>query len=257
DLAAMGAEPVGILATLLFPPGCQETDISALVDDLDAAARELGVEILGGHTEVAPELQRPIVSLAGVGLAPRDRLVRSGGARPGHELLLTKAAGLEGTAILAADLAERLSTTLSEDLLARARDFRAELSVVPEGLLAARLGASALHDPTEGGVLGAVWELAEASAQGFELWSDRIPIRPETRAICRALGLDPLKLVSSGAMLIAAERGAALQQGLTAAGIPCAIVGRIVERGRWLIDGVRRTPAAPVVRDELWRALEG
>lgn len=130
DLAAMGAEPIGVLVTLLMPEGCTEADVAALMDDVDAAARELGVEVLGGHTEVAPGVRAPILSLAGVGRAPRDRLLRSSGGRPGQDLLLTKAAALEGTAILAADLAERLAGRVPPDVLERARGFSAELSVV-------------------------------------------------------------------------------------------------------------------------------
>src|SRR5207248_1346133 len=163
DLAAMGAEPVGVLPALLFPAAAEPEDVRRTMQQIDRAARELGIEVLGGHTEVTPGLAGPIIAMTAVGRAPKGRVVTSAGARPGDALVLTKAAGLEGTAILAADLAERLRGRVPRDVLERARGFVARLSVVPEGRLAAELGATAMHDPTEGGVLGALWELAEAS----------------------------------------------------------------------------------------------
>jgi hydrogenase maturation factor len=257
DLAAMGARPIGVLATLLLPESAEEADVARLMADVDRAARELGIEVLGGHTEVAPGLASPLIAMTAVGRAPRDRLLASANARPGQQLVLTKAAGLEGSAILATDLADRLAAQLPAATLERARGFLAELSVVPEGLLAAELGAAALHDPTEGGLLGAVWELAEAAACGFELELSAVPVRPETRAICAVLAADPLKLIASGALLAATPDGTALVTGLRAAGFEAAVIGRLTAGPeRTIIDGAARRPAGPVLRDELWRILE-
>jgi hydrogenase maturation factor len=257
DLAAMGARPIGVLVTLMLPESAEESDVATLMADVDRAARELGIEVLGGHTEVAPGLTSPLIAMTAVGRAPRDRLLASANARPGHQLVLTKAAGLEGSAILATDLADRLTGQLPADLLARARGFLAELSVVPEGLLAAELGAAALHDPTEGGLLGAVWELAEAAACGFELDLAAVPVRPETRAICAIFDADPLKLIASGALLAAAADGAGLVAGLQAAGHQAAVIGRLTAGPeRTIISDSTRRPAGPVLRDELWRILE-
>jgi len=256
DLAAMGAAPVGVLATLLYPEQASPDDVARTMADIDRAARELDIEVLGGHTEVTPGLVAPIIAMTAVGRAPRDRVVTSAGARPGQALVLTKAAGLEGTAILATDLADRLAGRVPEATLERARRFVERLSVVPEGLLAARHGAAAMHDPTEGGVLGALWELAEASGVGYRLRRADVPVLPETRAICEALGADPLKLISSGALLIACEDGPAMVAALTAAGIPATVVGEIVASERVLIGPTGAQPAEPVWRDELWRLLD-
>src|SRR5262245_23616327 len=199
----MGARPVGVLPTLLFPESTSEDDVERVVNDIHRAAVELGIEVLGGHTEVAPGLTAPIISMTAVGRARRDRLVTSGGARPGDTLILTKWAALEGTAILATDLAGRLQGKVAPDLIARAQGLTSRLSVVRDGTQAAELGATALHDPTEGGVLGALWELSEASGHGFEVDASAVPLLEETRQICAVFGADPLKLISSGAMLIA------------------------------------------------------
>src|SRR5215210_110441 len=126
DVAAMGATPIGVLATLLFPESAEEADVEAVMLDVDRAARELGIEVLGGHTEVAPGLQAPLIAMTAVGRAPRDRLLASANARPGHDLVLTKAVGLEGTAILATDFEHHLRGRLPAETISRAQGFVAE-----------------------------------------------------------------------------------------------------------------------------------
>jgi hydrogenase expression/formation protein HypE len=258
DLAAMGAEPVGLLATLLFPAGVRPDQIARLTADIDAAAKRANVEVLGGHTEVAPGVSVPLVVMTGVGKVRRDRLVTAAGARPGDALVLTKAAALEGTHVLAADLTSRLSS-VPDDLLEAARGYADELSVVPEARLAVELGATAMHDPTEGGVVGALWEMAEASGCGFRVDVSAITLREPTLAICAALGVDPLRLISSGALLIACTDGPAMVAGLRTGGVFAARVGTMVSihDGRVLVhpDG-REQVIDRLDRDELYRVLE-
>ncbi len=257
DVAANGAAPVAVLLTILAPEGAPARAVAAVMRDAHRAARELGVEIVGGHTEVTPGLPRLLLALTAVGRVPRGRLLTSAGARPGDALILTKAAGLEGTAVLAHDLADTLRGRVPAAALRRARGFLREISVVPDALAAASAGATALHDVTEGGVLGAVHEMVTASGVGCVVRADAIPVRAETRAICAALGLDPLRLLGSGALLVATPDGAGLVDALAARGIPATVIGRARPRRR----GRRRlTPAGPVrlgpvARDELYRAF--
>jgi hydrogenase expression/formation protein HypE len=258
DLAAMGAEPVGVLATLLFPAGVSAEDIATLTTEIDATCRALNVEVLGGHTEVAPGLSQPLVVMAGVGKARRDRLLTAAQAKPGDALVLTKAAALEGTHILAADLFDELTVRgVPEDVLASARAYGEELSVVPEARLAVELGATAMHDPTEAGVIGALWEMAEASGCGFHVDLGLIPIREPTRSICAALGADPLRLIASGALLIACRDGAAMVNGLGAHGVGAAHIGVMTEGQKLLThsDGSQEE-VTRLDRDELYRILE-
>jgi hydrogenase maturation factor len=258
DVAANGAEPVGVLVTVLLPEKAGEEDLRNLMEEVHRAAGELGIEVLGGHTEVTPGLASTIVSATAVGKAPKDRYVVSSGARAGDALVLTKSAALEGTAILATDFEDRLRGVLGADLLARAQAFRREISVVAEGLAAAAMGATAMHDATEGGVLGAVHEMVTSAGMGVELWVDAVPIRGETRAVCGFFHADPLKLVSSGSMLIACPDGDGMVKGLSAHGIQSAVIGRVTppELGRWVISGGERRELEPSYRDELWRILE-
>jgi hydrogenase maturation factor len=258
DLAAMGAEPLGVLATLLFPAGTRPEAIADLTSEIDATARGLNVEVLGGHTEVAPGLTAPIVVMMGVGRARRDRLVTAAGARVGDALVLTKAAALEGTHILAADFAEQLQRGVPEELLRAAASYGAELSVVPEARLALDLGATAMHDPTEGGIVGAAWEMAEASGAGCVLYAERVPVRDATRAICAVLGVDPLRLIASGALLIACPDGAAMVDDLRAHGIEAAEIGHVTPSGMKVVQPDGSVEAvAELERDELYRLLEG
>jgi hydrogenase maturation factor len=255
DLAAMGAEPIGVLVTLLLSDHDPAAEAAAVMSDVHRAASELGIEVLGGHSEVTPGLPNTIISLTSVGKAAKAAFVTSAGARPGDALLLTKAAGLEGTAILASDRAEKLAPLVGRDVLERAQRFVGEISVVPEGLAAAKAGATAMHDATEGGVLGAIYELCAASGLGVEVEVAAIPVREETRLICAALGIDPLRLVSSGALVVAAPDSDRVLAALAAKGIPAALVGRLVERERVLITPHGRLPLDPPEGDELWRAL--
>ncbi len=255
DVAANGAEPVGVLLTLLLPERTGDADIERLMADADRAARELGVEILGGHTEILSALEQPVISTTALGRVAPGRLVTSAGARPGHHLILTKTAGVEGTAILAADFRSRLEPAVGPDLLERARAFQRQLSAVPDGLAAAAGGASAMHDVTEGGLLGALGELAAASGVGFRVDAGRIPVAPETAAVCRALGADPLKLISSGSMLVAAPDAGAVLAALAARGVPASPIGRVTEAGRVLVRDGRPEEAPFPVEDELWRLL--
>ncbi|MBI3975407.1 MAG: AIR synthase [Armatimonadetes bacterium] len=256
DLAATGAEPVALVLTLLLPLQTREEDIEAIMGEVGRTASAVGVAIAGGHTEITGRVTQPVVVVAGIGRAERDEYVHGGGARPGDAVLLTKAAAIEGTAILATDLAEDLAGRVPADLLERARRFIEEISVLPEGRVAVRAGATAMHDVTEGGVVTAAWELAEASGCGIELWADAVPVRPETAAVCAALGADPLGLIGSGAMLITTAAPPRTLAALRDAGIVATEVGAMRAAGRVLRRGSGEVPLAPPDRDELWRLLE-
>ncbi|MDP2873205.1 MAG: AIR synthase family protein [Bacillota bacterium] len=262
DVAACGAEVVGILLTVLLPDGATEQQLVDLAEGAHQAAAELGIEIIGGHTEVTAAVTTPVLSATAVGRVRRDELVRPGGARAGDVLVLTKAAGLEGTSILAETFAERLRAAgVGEDVLERARGLRSRLSVVADAWAARAFRPSAMHDPTEGGVAGAAFELAEASGLGFVLDEARVPVLDETKTLARVLGCDPLRLISSGALLIAVDeaRSADLVAALRDGGFGGAVVGRMAPAGggrQVLRVSGEREIVTDAPRDELWRLLE-
>jgi hydrogenase maturation factor len=256
DVGAMGARPTGVLVTLLLPPEDAVGHLDRITSDVDRACRDLGIAVLGGHSEVVAGLSQPILSLTAIGRGARETLVTSSGAKPGDQLILTKAAAIEGTALLATDFADELTRELGAELVAEAQSYWSEISVVPEGLVAAAAGAHAMHDVTEGGVLTAVNELAEASGVGVRLRVDAVPRRPTTDAICSYFSVDPLALVSSGAMLVAAPKDSGVLAALSARGIPATVIGDVVPEGRRLLLTGKQLPLFVPLRDELWRLLE-
>jgi hydrogenase maturation factor len=260
DLAVRGAAPRWFLATCLLPEGqTTEASVEELFGQLGAACRELGVSLVGGHTEVTHGLDRPLVIGTMLGEVAKDRLVTTGGARPGDALLLTKGVPLEGTSIIARLRATELRARGYEDAwLERARGYLARLSVVPEALLAADLApVHAMHDPTEGGLATALWELADAAGVGLAIEAARIPILPEGRRLCAEFGLDPLGTIASGALLIAlapADAGVVLHA-FAREQIDCAFIGRVVPReaGVTLATGRQVRPLPQFPQDEITR----
>ncbi len=256
DLATAGAIPVAVLLTVLLDTATPQTALATIMGEAGQAAAALGIEIVGGHTEVTPGIDRPLIVSAGIGRVRKEELVTSRGARPGDAVLLTKGAAIEGTAILATDLADRLRGRVDDAVLGQARALIDRISVVPDGLIAAGSGATAMHDVTEGGVLAGVWELAEAAGLGIEIREQAIPVLPETAAICSVLDVDPLALVGSGAMLIATRTPERTQEALVGNGIPTAVIGAMTERTRIVVGPAGARALVPPARDELWRIVK-
>lgn len=231
DIASSGAEAVGILLTLLCPVGTTKREIQEILHEANHSANAMGVEIIGGHTEITDAVNRMIISATAVGKAKVDEVVKTSGARAGDLVYLTKQAATEGTAIIAYEKSDVLDSVLTQGEIALAQSLMDEVSVVPEGSIGAKVGASAMHDATEGGVLGAIHELCEASGVGCIIEKNKIPVLQETHKICRHFGIDPLRLISSGTMVITIpeERSIALEEQLSAACITFSRVGWITE----------------------------
>lgn len=228
DVAASGADPE-FLTNVIFLPDDDPETLDTLTTQLDAAAKSIDAAIVGGHTEYLPELSRPTLSLTCLGRT--DRYVPTGGVSVGDQLLLTKGAAIEGTAILASDFASTLRDRgVNEDVINTATGFFDEISVLPESRLA-REHASAMHDPTEGGVRSGLVELAAASGVNLAIERDRVPIRPETEMICAAMGVDPLAIFGSGALLIAVAPSEAdtVVSALADASIDAATIGHAID----------------------------
>ena len=214
-----------------------------------AAAKAANVEIIGGHTEVTDAVTRMITSAAVIAKAGERGILTTGGMKEGDSIVLSKWACLEGTAIIANDFADRLDG-ISQSELEEARGYMSYVSVVREGLYAYANGAHAMHDVTEGGVFGAAWEMSEASGVGIEIDAAKVPLKPATQKICAALGLDPFRLLSSGAMLIACPDGETLANGLMQMGINAAVIGRAGGKGVRTANG---DMIAPPGADELYK----
>jgi hydrogenase maturation factor len=194
----------------MLPENADSKMVENISTQMHNAARELGIAIVGGHCESTPGLANPIVVGCTIGLTEKGKYVTAAGARAGDKIILTKSAGIEGTAILAADQEEQLKKVFSQPLLDGAKNFYRHISIVKDALIAYRTGGvHAMHDPTEGGILNGIHEMADAANLGVQVAEEKITVEPETAKICRFYEIDPLQLISSGALLIAAEPDAA------------------------------------------------
>lgn len=191
DLASSGAEPVGVMLTVLLPERVREAKLKLIMSQVEEACKKANVQVIGGHTEVTPVVNQPVISVCGVGKVKDGKLVSTAGARPGMDILVSKWIGIEGTSILAKEKEEELSGRFSTSFIDKAKNLDVYISVLSEAAVAVQSGVSAMHDVTEGGIFGALWEMAEASGVGLEIDTKKIPIRQETVEICEFFGINP------------------------------------------------------------------
>ncbi len=256
DLASAGAEPIGVMLTILLPENFEEPELKKMMQQLESACKDVSVQIMGGHTEVTRAVSQPVVTVCGVGKAKKGQLVTTGGARPGMDMIATKWIGLEGTSIIAKEKERELLTRYTADFISKAKEFDRYLSVMGEAAIAVSSGVGAMHDVTEGGIFGALWEMAEASSVGLEIDLKRIPIRQETVEICEFFDINPYELISSGCMLMAAEDGNTLVRKLEKAGIPAVVIGKATAgNDRVIVNEEERRFLEPPKTDELYKVV--
>lgn len=256
DLAASGAEPVGVMLTVMLPDNVEEPQIRKMMQDVEQTCAQLNIEVLGGHTEVTNVVRQPLISVTGVGKIKKDEVLTTGQMKAGQDIVISKWIGLEATAILAKEKEEELKKVFSEDFVNQAKSFDQYLSVLKEARIARECGASAMHDITEGGVFGALWEMAEGAGTGLEVDLRRIPIRQETVEICEFFGVNPYLIMSSGSMMIACPDGYHMVEELKKAGIAAAVVGRATDgNDRILRNGEDIRYLDRPQTDELYRVL--
>ena len=262
DVAVFGVPPAFFTSCILLPEDSTDEMVYEISKQIDVAAKSLGIAVIGGHTEATPDLDRPIIVGCAMGFAKDGRYVTSGGSRPRDKLILTKGAGIEGTAILASEAYHIFKDEIAGDLLDSAMNFYDKISVVKDAILAFNTGGvTAMHDPTEGGVLGGIHEMADAANLGVRIFEDKIPIFEETLEICRFFDIDPLQLIGSGALLISADPGSAekILRNLRDEGVNAEIIGEFLNdpKQRILVraDGRVENLIRPL-SDHLWIALE-
>lgn len=256
DIASGGAELIGILLSIILPEGTEESELKKIVTEAEAACALLNADIMGGHTEISSAVVKPLITVTGIGKVKKNELVTTAGLLPGQKLVMTKWAGLEGTAILANDREKELLSRYGKSFLEGASEFMSHISVVQEARIAAEIGVSAMHDITEGGVFGALWEMGEASNVGIEVEMKKIPIRQETVEICEFFDINPYMLISSGCLLIGTNYGDEIVDALQRAGIEAAVIGKVTGgRDKVIINGEERRFLEPPKSDELYKAL--
>ncbi len=255
DVATSGNRPQFAESIVLLPEMSSTTYVGRIARQIGGAAEESGIAIVGGHTEVTPGLKHPIVAMTMFSVV--NEFVSSSGARDGDTIMMSKTAGLEGTAEIAADRS-LLSGRLPQSTARRAANLISQINITEEAVAGFHTGrVHAMHDCTEGGVLGAAYEMSLASGLGFVLDEGAVPVASETRAICTLLSIDPLKLIGSGSLLLAVEPGgeAEVERALK----PICRVSRVgkFQNGRRVLmaKGGRELLIRESPSDELWRVL--
>jgi hydrogenase expression/formation protein HypE len=232
DVAAAGVAPRWLLLLVLVPRLEDEELLGQIMQDASRAAQEVGASIIGGHTGCSAGLSRPLVAVTALGTASGREPVRTGGARVGDHVLVTKGIVLEGTAILAQDFADvARGLDLSEEDLEEGGRVMARVSVLPEALALAENGVTAMHNVTRGGILETLLEIAYLSAAGTEVEFSRLPIPPIVSRFAQVFEFDPLQMISSGTLVVTVppERVAQVSVALDKLGTPFASVGRVTD----------------------------
>jgi hydrogenase expression/formation protein HypE len=265
DIATTGAVPKWLLVTALLPEGKTTPElVESISQQVYQACRAHQISMIGGHTEITHGLDRPLLIGTLIGEVAHDKLVTPKGARPGDLILLTKGVPVEGTAILAREFPSRLTGTLSADEIGMARQFLHQpgISVLKEAQIAVQIGGvTAMHDPTEGGLAAALWELAKASDNSLEIDANAVPIPPLSRRICQIFGIDPLATIASGALIITCvpDQADRIQLAIQSEGIPCAKIGTVLEGSPMVWETSRDSGPKPLFyphRDEIARIFE-
>ena len=264
DIACTGATPRWFLASLLLPDKSSTPAlVEAIFAQIHAACTDLAISLVGGHTEITYGLDRPLVIGHMLGEVAPAGLISTAGAQVGDDLILTKGIAIEATALIASEKRSELVDYFGIDKLDDYANILHQpgISVVRDAAVATAIGGvHAMHDPTEGGVATGLHELAEAAGVGLEIMAEELPYLPETVALCQHFGLDPLGVIASGALLIAADsrRSGSILAALAEAGIKASRIGRVLrpEQGRQLVGPGGTRPLPTFGRDEITRLFE-
>lgn len=254
NIASSGGELIGIMLSVLLPESTPEKELKSFMHKVEIVCEQLQVDVLGGHTEVTNAVGQPVITITGIGKRKRDTYIKKREALHGHEIVMTKWAGLEGTAILAKAKEKALLTRYSSSFINRAQDMLKYISIIPEAKIANNIDVTFMHDIRRGGVFGALWETGAALKVGLEVDLKKIPLKQETVEICEFFDLNPYMLTSSGSMLIVTDNANYLVSQLMDAGIMAAVIGYIKEgNDRVIINEGEIRYLEPPKSDEIYK----
>ncbi len=201
DIATSGSTLVGIMLTILAPPGTEKKELSLIIQEAQKECDILNMEILGGHTEITDAVNRIVVSGTVVGIGEKKDFNNRKKPGLGDKILITKGIGIEGTGIICTEKRKELEEIFGKEIIEEGQKYLKKISVVKDAEIAKDV-AKVMHDVTEGGILGAIWEVCELFNLGAEIEDSKLKVSEVTQKICDYYKLDPLRLISSGTMLI-------------------------------------------------------
>ncbi len=264
DIVTTGADPRWFLLTYLLPENQTTAElVEEISDQVHDACRQMGVSVIGGHTEITVGLERPVLVGTMIGEVDRDDLITPRGARAGDRVLLTKGVPIEATAILSRDFESRLTDVLTSDELKKAQNYIYDpgISVFDDARVAVRMGkVTAMHDPTEGGLAAALWELAQASEHTFVIETSNVAVPSLANKVCETFRVNPLGAIASGALLItiSSETADAVIEALNNEDIDCTDIGWIEEGPAqvWQTSATGREQLPYPDRDEIVKVYD-
>lgn len=258
NIACSNARPLGVTVNLLIPTEMNEQQLRERIQSVDDVCTKEQIPVLAGHTEVVRCVTEPVLTVTAVGAVSKNKMLSCTQIRPGMDILLTKWIALEGTAILATQYGTELRKRFAKPFIDKAKSFLQYLSIRPEAAVAAQSGAVAMHDLSESGIYGALWEMGQCSGVGLTIDLKKIPVRQETVEICEYFDLNPYKLISGGSLLIAAENGNTVAEKLKQAGTEAVIIGKATDSNdRVLMNGEECRFIETAQTDELWKMEHG
>ncbi|MCQ8211404.1 AIR synthase family protein [Cetobacterium somerae] len=257
DIATEGVSPTGIMLTILAPPHTQKDEIAAIMREAQEEAEKLNVSIIGGHTEITAAVNKIVISATSIGIGKKIDFKKRNTIKAEDRIVITKGIGIEGTGIIAFEKEDELSDIISPKLLQEAKSLLDLTSVVKDGILANKF-SKGMHDVTEGGLLGALWESSCFYDLGLEIFYDKIFIHQCTKEICKYFKIDPLKLISSGTMLIVVDKNnvTELLDNLKDNNIKAFDIGKFTNaKEKVLIKNGERLEISPPESDELYKVM--
>ncbi|KXZ40368.1 Hydrogenase maturation factor [Alkalithermobacter thermoalcaliphilus JW-YL-7 = DSM 7308] len=258
DIAASGVEPLGLMLTIMAPVGTKEEEIKKIMLDASNEAAKLNVDIIGGHTEITSAVNRIVLSSTGVGKEKKDKIMQRKSLKPSDILVLTKGAGIEGTGIICFEKYQELKQLYGKEIVEEGKKLLDSISVVKEGIIAGKVGVSCMHDVTEGGVLGAIWEMCELYKLGCTIYKEKIYIHKSTKLVCDHYKIDPLRLISSGSMIIGVSKDKLdlLKSEFEKENIDYFIIGEFTKEKEIILkEGKQQTIVLQPQSDELYKVL--
>ncbi len=255
-IAASGAEPAAIVFSMLFPEHTEEGKIKEWMAQTETACAGLGIQAAGDGIRITEAVSHPVFTVSGIGKSAGKDFFSVKEIRPGQDIVMSKWAGLEGTAVLAREKGKELLTKYPFRFIEEAKEFDRFLSVVPEAATAVKSGVCAMHAVSEGGIFGALWEMAEGAGVGLAIDWKRIPVKQETVEICEFFGLNPYLLMAGGCLLMAADNGYSLVRALEGVSVPAAVIGKTTDRNdRVVVNGEECRFLEPPKTDELYKVI--
>jgi len=265
DVTTSGFPPAYVIVDFNLPLKMTEAEFATVWEVFNRESRKYGAQVVAGHTARYAGTDYPMVGGATyIAVGPEHSYIHPGMAEPGDTIVVTKGAAIEATGIFACAFPETIRQHLGEDILREGQDIFLKMSTVDDALTAASIGVrgqgvTAMHDATECGVIGGLFEIAQASGTGIAVDVDKVPVPRAVEAICKHFGMDPMISISEGTLLIAVKhrKAEALLATLRAKGIAAEAIGEILakQEGFWMIQDGKRKPLVHPRVDPFWPAM--